>query len=979
MRNYRHLIFMAILLLVLFAATNILQAAAIENSDGHYTYLTYENDPLNARIYTLDNGLTVYMTVYKNEPRVQTAIPVKAGSKMDPADATGLAHYLEHMMFKGSVDYGTMDYDKEKVELSKIIDLYEQRYHTTDSAERANIYKQIDSISGVAATYAIANEYDKMINSLGAQGTNAFTSVEQTVYINNIPSNQLEKWLTIEASRFAHPVMRLFHTELEVVYEEKNRGLDNDRWKVEETMYEELFKKHPYGTQTTIGSIEHLKNPSLKKVIDYYNTYYVPNNMAICLSGDFNPDSVIRIIDNKFGSFPAKEIPQFISPVEDPIKQPVEREVLGPDAENVRLGFRFGGELTTDVDYMRVMDMILSNSVAGIMDLNLVQKQKVLGAGSYTDVMNDYSIHVFYGRPREGQTIEEVKDLLLSQIELIKKGEFPEWLVDAAIKDMRLSKIRSLESNWARSFSFVQSFISGMDYQDYINRLDRYSKITRQDIIDFANKNYGNNYVVVYKRTGEDKNVKKVIKPPITPVDLNRDARSQFAGKIIDGEASPINPVFLDYQNLIKQRVAKKSLPIYYLKNDENDIFQLYYILDMGNDNNNKLGTALSYSRFLGTSRYTPEQFKQELYKAGCSFSVSTSNDQLWVSLSGLKEDFETGIVLLEELLRDAQPNEEALDNLVADILKARQDNKLSKRNIFNRAMRNYGIYGPHSSFTNILSEEELKALTAEELIDLIKSISGYQHRILYYGPHSTDEITSLIDQYHYLPDKFAVVPDKTEFEQLPTDENKVYVTNYDMKQVEIYLLSKSEPYNPNNAAVRRLFNEYYGGGMSSIVFTTLRESKALAYSTYSSYTTPYRPEDAHYVVSYIGTQVDKLGEAMAGMLELLNNMPESDNLFALSKEATLKQIQTERITKSGILFNYEQAREMGRDHDARKDVYDNVPLLDFTDVKNFQSKYLKDKNYTILVMGDTTQIDYDILRQYAEPQYLTLEELFGY
>ena len=286
MLRVRATLILAVLLIGFF--TTQTSSGVREVSEEGYTYLTYDDDPINARIYKLDNGLTVYMSVYKDEPRIQTLIPVRTGSKKDPSDATGLSHYLEHLMFKGSDVFGTIDYEREKEELNKITDLYEQRYHSTDSLEREQIYCQIDSISGVAAKYAITDEYGKLLESIGASGTNAFTSAEQTVYINNIPSNQLENWLTIEASRFAHPVMRIFHTELEIVYEEKNISMDSDRRKIEFAMYEELFKKHPYGYQTTIGSIEHLKNPSLQKVIDYYNTYYVPNNMAICLSGDFD-------------------------------------------------------------------------------------------------------------------------------------------------------------------------------------------------------------------------------------------------------------------------------------------------------------------------------------------------------------------------------------------------------------------------------------------------------------------------------------------------------------------------------------------------------------------------------------------------------------------------------------------------------------------------------------------------------------------
>ena len=268
-----------------------------------YNYETVEGDVLNTFIYTLENGLKIYMSVNKDEPRIQTNIAVNTGSKQDPSDATGLAHYLEHMVFKGTSKIATINWKEEKVLLKRISDLYEKRRSVTDKVERNALYKQIDSLSGEAAKFAVPNEYDKMISSIGAKGTNAYTSVEQTVYINDIPSNEFEKWLSIESERFRELVLRLFHTELEAVYEEYNRGKDNDYWLAYETMSAQLFKKHTYGTQTTIGTGEHLKNPSMEKIHQYFNERYVPNNMAIILSGDLDPDNTVDLIKKYFKEF----------------------------------------------------------------------------------------------------------------------------------------------------------------------------------------------------------------------------------------------------------------------------------------------------------------------------------------------------------------------------------------------------------------------------------------------------------------------------------------------------------------------------------------------------------------------------------------------------------------------------------------------------------------------------------------------------
>ena len=946
---------------------------------GKYTYKTYKNDPLKSRIYKLDNGLTVYMTVYKDAPRIQTAIAVRAGSKNDPADATGLAHYLEHLLFKGTSKYGTLDYASEKAEIDKIFGLYEQRRAVDDSLDRVNLYHQIDSISYVASKYAIANEYDKMVGSLGAKGTNAYTWVEQTVYINDIPSNQFEKWVNLEAERFREPVLRLFHTELEVVYEEKNRCLDNDRMKAREMLYANLFKKHQYGTQTTIGKIEDLKNPSLMKVDEYRRTYYVPNNIAICISGDFDPDLAIKEIDESFKNMPYSEVPKYVPPVEEPITAPIEKEVFGPDAENVTLAFRFGGAGSKDADLLEMTDMILMNGTAGLIDLNLNQSQAVISAYTSPSIYKDYSIHTFGARPREGQSLEEVKELLLSQIELLKKGEFPDWLPEAVVTNFKMHELQRFESNYGRASTFVNAFIHDLNWKDVIEKNDRLAKITKQNIIDFANKNYINNYVVVYKRTGVDENVKKVVKPEITPVELNNQDQSEFAKNLMETKAEDIEPVFLDYDKDILKAKLANGIPVLYNKNVENDIFKLYYILDMGTLNNREIGVALDYLEYLGTSEYTPAQIQEEFYKLGCSFLVHNSDDQVYVSLVGLKENFEKGIKLFESLLSDAQPNPGALENLKKDILKKRSDQKLSKRTILFSAMYNYGVYGSESPYTYILNKGELEALSPDEQTNIIKNLNGYEHRVLYYGPHELNELTGILDRLHKVPAEVKPVPPAKDFVQLETDRNKIYFIDYDMKQVELILLSKSEQFNSTNAPVRRMFNEYYGGSMSSVVFTTLRESKALAYSVYAAYRDPNKKEDAHYIFAYIGTQSDKLAEALYGMSDLLNEMPETEVLFESSKESILKQIQTERITKSSILFNYESAVRMGLDHDIRKDIYDGIQNMTLSDIKAFHNKYFKEKRYTYLVIGDKNKLDFKKLQKFGKLEKLSLADVFGY
>ena len=938
------------------------------------------NDPFKARIYTLKNGLKVYMSVYKNAPRIQTYIAVRAGSKNDPANATGLAHYLEHMVFKGTDQFGTKDFGKESVEITKIENLYEVYRGTKDEATRKNIYHQIDSISGVAAKYAIANEYDKMLSGIGGQGTNAYTSFDQTVYVNDIPSNQIENWLNIESERYRKPVLRLFHTELEAVYEEKNRGLDNDNSKVWEALFEGLFTKHTYGTQTTIGTIDHLKNPSMKEIMKYFNANYVPNNMAICLSGDFDPDATIKLIEKKFGSMPSKPVTPYSFQKEAPITQKISKEIIGPDAANLAMAWRFEGTGSKDADMITLINLLLSNGRAGLLDLNLNQQQKVLSTGGYAYVLKDYSTHILFGEPKEGQTLEDVEKLLLDQLELLKKGNFPDWLMNAVITDLKLQKTKELENNQSRANAFVDAFVNGTKWSDAVNTIERLSKITKQEVMTFANAKYNaNNYVAVYKRVGEDKNIQKVDKPKITPVEVNRDDQSPFVKSVLTNSTSILQPKFIDYDKDVIKTTMNSNIPLLYSKNTENKLFDLYYAFDMGTNNDKLLPIAIDYIPYLGTSKMKPAEVQQEFYKLGCSFNVFNSEDQTWVSLTGLSENFNKATKLFESLFSDPKIDGDALKNLISDILKKRSDAKQDKRTILQKMMVSYAKYGSNNPATHILSEDELNKIQPEQINDLIKSLMTYKHQILYYGPKLIEEVKKTLNENHApLSAVLKDIPAEANF-VTQSFNNTVYVVDYDMKQAEIVILTQGTKFQTSDVPLITMYNEYFGGGMSSIVFQDLRESKALAYSCYSGYRQPRNPKYPYYNFSYIGSQADKLPEAMAGMSDLLNGMPKSDNAFSTAKESILQNINTERINKADILFNYINAEKFGLKTDIRKDTYAKVATMNFTDIKAFQDSQVKNKPASFLILGKKEALDIKTLEKYGTVKYLTLKDVFGY
>lgn len=952
--------------------------AAPNKSTLNYEYAL--NDPYNARIYTLRNGLKVYLTVYKDAPRIQTMIAVRAGSKNDPSDATGLAHYLEHMLFKGTDKFGTKNAAKELVEITKIENLYELYRQTKDETIRKKIYHQIDSISGVAAKYAVANEYDKMISSIGADGTNAFTSFDQTVYVNDIPNNQIENWLNIEAERFRKPVLRLFHTELEAVYEEKNRGLDDDNRKSFEALFEALFPKNKYGTQTTIGTIEHLKNPSMKEINKFYNKWYVPNNMAIIMSGDFDPDKVIVQIEKYFGTMPSKPIEAYIPEKEEAIAAKLLREVYGPDPEVASLVWRFDGDDSPQGEMIELISAMLTNGKAGLIDINLNQAQKVIGAYSFAYTLKDYSIFALTGSPKQDQKLEEVESHLYAQIELLKKGEFPDWLLDAVKTDLRLNHTKSLENNYERSNEMLRAFINDIRWQKHVERLNRIQKITKQELVEFANQYLkSSNYAVVYKRIGEDKNVEKVEKPIITPVELDRENSTPFAQKIYNSKVSDIQPVFMDYTKDIQKSKTASGLEILYNKNKENNLFELFYKFDFGKNNDKLAEIAVKFIDFIGTKELSSAQLKQELFKLGCSFSVFIDTEDTWISLSGLSSNFDKALQLFETVLNNPVVDETALNNMIEDIVKDREDAKQQKGIILNRALVSYARFGSENSFTNQFSNEELKNIKPKDIEFKLKQIIGYEHKVLYYGPDLITNVINSINKYHNAPQSGFVKATNPKSFTSRKLENEVYVIDFDMKQAEIVMLNQGEKYNAAKVPLINLYNAYFGNGMSGVVFQDLRESKALAYSVYSRYVTPNKPEKEFFNISYIGSQVDKLQEAMKGMTDLLTEMPRANAGFTSAKDNLLQGIRSERITKSGVLFNYLEAQKFGFNTDVRKDIYEKVSKYTYDDVLQFQREHIKGKKTTVCVIGKKENLDFKVLEKYGTVKVLTLKEVFGY
>ncbi|MCI0472503.1 MAG: insulinase family protein, partial [Ignavibacteria bacterium] len=431
--------------------------------------------------------------------------------------------------------------------------------------------------------------------------------------------------------------------------------------------------------------------------------------------------------------------------------------------------------MKSDVDLLNIFGSILSNGTAGLIDINIVKKQKALSASAYVYDLNDYSVLLMSASPRDGQTLEELKDLLLSQIELIKKGDFADWYPEAVRNNYRLYLARGYTNNNSRAGMYVDAFTGNMPFDYYLATLDRYGKITKQDVIVFANTYFGNNYTVVFKKTGDDKAVQKIVKPEITPVMVNRESESVMLKNIVKTPVSEIAPKFIDFKKEISTFFVKSANEVYTVKNTENGLFELSFIFEFGNNADRKVSTALAYLKLLGTENKSVSEINEEFYKLACTYNVTQNNERIIVSLSGLNDNFKPALSLLMSIFSNVKPDKTASNNLKEDILKSRANSKLNKNVILRSALMNYGIYGKDSPLTNILSSEELSNINPEVLTDWIKSLFRYVHTVTYYGPFGKDELQKELYPYYRTKDIPLEVPVNRKFPETPTDENRIY------------------------------------------------------------------------------------------------------------------------------------------------------------------------------------------------------------
>ena len=934
-----------------------------------------DNDPMAVSIYRLDNGLTVYLSENPDLPRFYAEIGVRAGSKNDPPETTGLAHYFEHLMFKGSRRMGTIDFEKEKPLLEQIKALYEEHFNEDDPERRREIYERIDTLNQQAAQYAVPNELDKVYKSMGGEDINAHTWLEETVYKTSLPPNRLRQWAIIESDRFQHPVFRLFPTELETVYEEKNRSLDNKNRVLFNAVNEQLYQVHPYGQWPTLGTMEDLKNPSIRRIERFFDEWYAPNNMAIAISGDIDKAETMAVIDEYFSKLERDDLPEQRKYEEPPLEAREQVTVNFPGQEEVMLAFRTVPQNHPDAEALQILDMILDNATAGLINLNLNQRQRVLRAGSYPMQLNDYGAQYFYGMPKEGQTLEEVEQLILEQVELVKTGEFEDWIIPAIINDFKKNEKSGLESNETRARRMIDAYIAYEPWEKAVGRIARMSRITKADVVRVANKYFGGGYVVGY-RVDEPRDVPTVEKPDLTPVDIDPQRRSEFAGTLLAMEVQPLEPEFVEPGKDYTVAEDPNGVTFYRAPNPLNDIFTLKISVDFGTHQDNTIAPAVELLRKSGAGGLSSEALQKEWYKLGTAFSVGAGDNETHIQLSGLDENFARSVELLISLLKAPNADAETLERLKKVLLTKRADARKDPGTV-SRALVLYNRYGQDSYFLRMLPNDALKALTLEQLQQVTKRLLEYKHTVCYTGTLPMDEVRRVYSEHHPVDAPLDEPPPYRYLEARAPETTEIYLLDKELAQARIRLEFGSVEYDPALDVPRILYNDYFSGGMAGIVFQELREARALAYVAGAAYLPGYRADDQNLMVGVIHTQPDKSVEAVTAFVDLMDNLPESQARFEVAKQSLIQQYRTGKLGFREVIEAVRAWKRKGLEPDPRERRFHQLQEAELEAVLQFQQKYIAGKNKLVSIAGDTARIDMESLKKVGPLRKVALDEVF--
>ena len=938
--------------------------------------------PLEVRTLKLDNGLTVWLNEDHNQASVYGAIVVKAGAKDSPA--TGIAHYFEHIMFKGTDKIGTVDYVSERIYLDSIAIKYDLLAQTKDETQRKEIQAEINRLSIEAAKYAIPNEFNTLISKMGGSGLNAGTGYDQTVYYNVFDPQYINQWLELNSERLRNPVFRLFQSELETVYEEKNMYNDMSFNVALEKILERTFKPHPY-QYPIVGLTEYLKNPSLSEMEKFYKEYYRAGNMGLILSGDFDTEKIIPVIEEKFGRLAAGKAPARQVYNIPPFEGRSTEQFLVP-IPIIKVSFMIwrgvpnGAKDEVALDAM--MGLLSNSSGTGYLDL-LGTDGKLLTAGVENMKLNDAGVILAMIVPKlVFQSYEAAEKLVLNEINRIKKGDFSEEDLECIKLELKREFETSLETSKEKAMMMVEVFSLGKDWNDYLKEQESIEKLTKNDIIDVANRYFTNDYLYYTKKNGRY-DLDKVKKPDFDPiVPPNKSESSEYAKKLI-AEANAntlVRPRTVDFEKDVHTVQITPLVTLYTKENPVNEIFTLQLNYQKGNFSNNMISPMSTYLNDLYTDSLSYKQIKSGLQRLGATVNFESNKDVFTVEITGFDKNIEPTLQLVSHFMKNVKPDKKALQRVVA-AEKMSDKSKKSEAHDIAQALNSYVIHGKYSTDLTDPSAKEIAKKGEKGLLDVYHDVITTECDVHYSGNIAADKIKNIVVHYFDV-NKITQKAEKPIVLPLQKyDKPIIFVLdNPKAKQSAIYSYTFSPATFDNDyLSALRLFNEYFGGGMSSIMFQEIREFRSLAYGARSFYSAPMivNKDKGSYLQCYLSTQSDKTIDAISVLDSLLKDMPRRPENLLNAKQSLRNSMNNEYPSFRNISPRIASLKRGGYKEDTYTILLNALDKMDMNTITDFYNRNVKANVTCYVIAGNMKSVDMEKLKQFGEVKVVKTKEIF--
>lgn len=915
--------------------------------------------------YKLDNGLTVYLWEDHDKPDVTGYVAVRAGSIDEPAEYTGLAHYLEHMLFKGTQKIGALDWEKEKPHYEEIIRLYDQLALETDEKVRAELITKINEESMESAKYSTCEDFFILMDGIGATGVNAFTSYDMTCYHNSFPASNMYKWLTIFSDRLIDPVFRTFQAELENVFEEYNMYQDNVSSHIRQELFGKVYAGSPYD-RDIIGLPEHLKNPRLSKLIEFYNTWYVPNNMALVIVGDFDTESTKPMIAETFGRLQPKELPARKTYEKTAMKGNYKYKIgYYPQIFWVYDGVKMTDDDATALQF--VISLLNNGTNTGLLD-RITMDGEVSGAGVSFDARRDQgrilvsAIPYYDANQQSYESNAATEKIVMAEINKIKNGDIPDWLIKSVKAEYDQNVKIEFENPDSKTMNLVYSFIYDIPVEDIFTMNEKVQALTKEDIQRVAKKYFNADHMTLTFEEGTPKK-HKLAKPKIKPLDLINGQETEYAKAFKQLPSGELKQTYMD-MNDVTVTPIDENITLHYGTNPKNDIFSLTLRYGIGTGKKPMLEPVAKLMNMSGIMPgTTPQEFRRELAELGgrCGYGVDRS--YFYVSIYGDEKNLAQICQMVQRQMLFPKFEKKQFEAVKGSELSSRF--MLSKIDgVQSAALREYVLYGDQSDFINVVPFMDIYYLDELKLKTEFLAATQYALDIYYCGQKPVAEVKDILTKN--LPLQEGVKPSTSpvirDFKAY--DKTQIYfLPNSNVQQASIYFHFDGVPYDKEQDVLFQAFNQYFSSGFTGLVMDEIREKRSMAYTAYGVMAEGARPGKNSRFVGYIGTQSDKAADAIEVFMNLVDSMPEYPERIEAIKAALRQKAQINKPSFRGKTGTYEYWQEMGYDVDPalyNKEAIDN---LTFDQIKQFYKEYVQGKPMTIILVGDPKLIDQKALQ----------------